>query len=181
MHIASYYASQDWKWVGWPRQSGSLFEGSSGSHPQTKLSGCVLDFTCSLKNSVRICMVTELWVWWMHWNIIGAKPQLIIPLQAVLKYVCGIQRFHLCPRNLFCILPRMKKSMVYCSISKFFMSCYITFKKKTSTSGSQVDHMWRYFSFCEKLGPCIFPMLRIVGLMAGRQTYTHTYIHTQSS
>ena len=106
------------------------------------------------------------------------RNQLIIPLQAVLKYVCGIQRFHLCPRNLFCILPRMKKSMVYCSISKFFMLCYITFKKKTSTSGSQVDHMWRYFSFCEKLGPCIFPMLRIVGLMAGRQAGKHIHIHT---
>ena len=25
---------------------------------------------------------------------------------------------------------------------KFFMSCYITFKKKTSTCGSQVGHMW---------------------------------------
>ena len=47
MHI-----KQGWKWVGWPRQSGSfesLFSGSSGSHPQIKLSGCDPDITCSLK------------------------------------------------------------------------------------------------------------------------------------
>ena len=34
---------------------GSLFAGSSGSHPQTKLSGNDLDITCSLEDS-------ELWV-----------------------------------------------------------------------------------------------------------------------
>ena len=33
---------------------GLLFGGSSGSHPQTKLSGCDLDITCSLENSVDI-------------------------------------------------------------------------------------------------------------------------------
>ena len=33
---------------------GHFFDGSSGSHPQTKLSGCDLDITCSLENSVGI-------------------------------------------------------------------------------------------------------------------------------
>ena len=43
--------------------------------------------------------------------------------------------------SLFCILPSMKKSMVI-PYQKLFMSCYITFKKKTSICGSQVGHMW---------------------------------------
>ena len=38
--------------------------------------------------------------------------------------------------SLFCILPSMKKSMVV-PYQKLFMSCYITFKKKTSTCGSK--------------------------------------------
>ena len=33
---------------------GHLFGGSSGSHPQTKLSGCDPDITCSLENNVGI-------------------------------------------------------------------------------------------------------------------------------
>ena len=33
---------------------GYMFGGSSGSHPQTKLSGCDPDITCSLENSVDI-------------------------------------------------------------------------------------------------------------------------------
>ena len=33
---------------------GHFFGGSSGSHPQTKLSGCDPDITCSLENSVGI-------------------------------------------------------------------------------------------------------------------------------
>ena len=33
---------------------GHLFGGSSGSHPQTKLSGCDPDITCSLENIVGI-------------------------------------------------------------------------------------------------------------------------------
>ena len=33
---------------------GHFFGGSSGSYPQTKLSGCDLDITCSLENSVGI-------------------------------------------------------------------------------------------------------------------------------
>ena len=39
--------------------------------------------------------------------------------------VCDIQRFHLCARDRFCILPRMKKSMALlaCYISKIFRSC----------------------------------------------------------
>ena len=33
---------------------GHLFGGSSGSHPQTKLSGCDPDITCSLESTVGI-------------------------------------------------------------------------------------------------------------------------------
>ena len=33
---------------------GHFFGGSSGSHLQTKLSGCDLDITCSLENDVGI-------------------------------------------------------------------------------------------------------------------------------
>ena len=37
-----------------PDNLGHFFGESSGSHPQTKLSGCDLDITCSLENSVGI-------------------------------------------------------------------------------------------------------------------------------
>ena len=38
-------------------------------------------------------------------------------------------------------------------IKKIFMSCYITFKKKTSTCGSQVDHIWVTSGlFCGSVG-----------------------------
>ena len=43
----------------------------------------------------------------------------------------------------FCILPKMKKSIALFHIKNF--SCHVTlatFKKKSSTCGSQVDHMW---------------------------------------
>ena len=33
---------------------GHFFDGSSGSHPQTNLSGCDLDITCSFENNVGI-------------------------------------------------------------------------------------------------------------------------------
>ena len=45
---------------------GYFFGGSSGSYPQTKLSGCDPDITCSLENSVNSYLVckcmSELWV-----------------------------------------------------------------------------------------------------------------------
>ena len=37
-----------------PNNLGHFFGGSSGSHPQTKLSGCDPDITCSLENGVGI-------------------------------------------------------------------------------------------------------------------------------
>ena len=37
-----------------PDNLGHFFGGSSGSHPQIKLSGCDPDVTCSLENSVGI-------------------------------------------------------------------------------------------------------------------------------
>ena len=54
---------------------------------------------------------------------------------------CGVRGFHLqeiCAREWFCILPRMR----IVPYQKFFISCYITFKKKALTCGSQVGHMW---------------------------------------
>ena len=57
LHCDIQTLHQGWKWIRWPGQSGSfgsLFGGSSGSHPQTKLSGCDPDITCSLENSVGI-------------------------------------------------------------------------------------------------------------------------------
>ena len=38
---------------------GRFFDGSSGSYPQTKLSGY---YVCSLENSVGSYLVSELWV-----------------------------------------------------------------------------------------------------------------------
>ena len=64
--------------------------------------------------------------------------------QAVLKHVAGVQRFHfqeVCAWDQLCILPRMKKSMALFHITIFHVIC-INFKKKTSTCGSQVGHMW---------------------------------------
>ena len=79
--------------------------------------------------------------------------------QAVLKHISVVQRFHLQEvfardqSNRFCILPRMKKSMTLFHIKKIFMSCYITFKKKTSTCESQVGRI-RVTSglFCGSVG-----------------------------
>ena len=42
-----------------PDNLGHLFGGSSGSHLQTKLSGCDLDITCCLENSVAWHLVSE--------------------------------------------------------------------------------------------------------------------------
>ena len=36
--------------------------------------------TCSLENNVGIWYASELWVWWMHWNIIGGKPAYYLKL-----------------------------------------------------------------------------------------------------
>ena len=65
--------------------------------------------------------------------------------------VCGVQRFHLqevCAGEGPCssagILPRMKISIVLFHIKNFHVMhvSYITFKKKTSTCGSYVGHIW---------------------------------------
>ena len=42
-----------------PENLGHFFRGSSGSHLQTKLSGCDPDITCSLENSVGIWYTSE--------------------------------------------------------------------------------------------------------------------------
>ena len=38
--------------------------------------------------------MSEFWVWWMYWNIIGVHETSLLS-QAVLKHVSGVQRFHL--------------------------------------------------------------------------------------
>ena len=62
---------------------------------------------------------------------------------------CGVRRFHfqeVCARDLFCILPRMKKSMALFHIKK--NSCHVTlatFKKENFnmwvTNGSYMGHI----------------------------------------
>ena len=70
---------------------------------------------------------------------------------------CGVQRFHLqkvCVRDWFCILPTMKKSMALFHIKNFsYHVTLTTYKKKTSTCGSQVGHMWVTSGlFCGSVG-----------------------------
>ena len=65
--------------------------------------------------------------------------------QAGLKHVSGVQRFHLqevYAREQLVLYPA-KNEEIYgiFHMKKIFMSCYITFKKKTSTCGSQLGHM----------------------------------------
>ena len=82
--------------------------------------------------------VSEFWIWWMYWNITGVKPA----YYPMLFWSMWCPKFPLSARDQFCILSRIKKSMALFHIKKFLRSCYITFKKKTSMCGSQVDHMW---------------------------------------
>ena len=69
---------------------------------------------------------------------------------------CVVQRFHLqkvCAKDLFCILPRMKKSMALFHTKKFHGHITLLLKKVTSTCGSQVGHMWVASGlFCGSLG-----------------------------
>ena len=74
----------------------------------------------------------------MHWNIIGVKP----------AYYPRLFWSMWCPRILsLCkgLVPYPAKNEEIYGIvlyQKIFRSYYITFKNKTSTCGSQVDHMW---------------------------------------
>ena len=122
-------------WVGWSRQSGSLFGGLSGSHLQIKLSGCDPGITGSLESNVGIWWVSELWVWWIYWNIIGVKPA----YYPKLFWSMWCPKIHLCARDWFCILPRMKKSMALFHIKSF--SCHVTIllKRKRQHMGG---HKW---------------------------------------
>ena len=67
----------------------------------------------------------------------------------------GVQRFHhqeICARDWFCILPRMKESMAIVPYQSFHVMLHY-FKKKTSTCGSQVGHMWVTSGlFCRSVG-----------------------------
>ena len=67
--------------------------------------------------------------------------------QAVLKHVSGVQRFHLqevYAREQLVQYPAKNEEIygIIVPYQNIFMSRYITFKKKTSTCGSQVDHIW---------------------------------------
>ena len=95
------------------------FDGSSGSHLQTKLSGCDPDITCSLENKCwhLVSEWTLLWVWWMHWNIMVWNKLII---SSCFK-ACGVQSFQVCARDWICILPRMKKSMALFHIKNFYV------------------------------------------------------------
>ena len=84
---------------------------------------------------------------WVNFNL-GLMKTLAKILLVEPAYYLKLQLFWSmwCPKissyagDRFCILPRMKKSTPLFHI--MMMSCYITFKMKTSTCGSQVDHMW---------------------------------------
>ena len=84
--------------------------------------------------------MSKLRVWWILWNIIGVKPVLC---QAVLKHVVSKDFiFKKSMQGANSVSYQEWRNLWHCSISKIFMSCYITFKKKTSTCGSKVGHMW---------------------------------------
>ena len=80
--------------------------------------------------------MSELWSDEYHW----CETSLLS--QAVLKHVVSKDftfKKSVQGTGSVCTLPRMKKSMIgIVPYQKLFMSCYITFKKKTSTCGSQV-------------------------------------------
>ena len=61
--------------------------------------------------------------------------QLIIPLQAVMKHV--VSKDSIFVQGTSSVFCQEWRNLWHC-----FRSCYITFKKKTSTCGSQVGHMW---------------------------------------
>ena len=104
-------------WVTWV-----TFGGSSGSHLQTKLSGCDSDITYSLKNIVGIWLVSDL-LGLMNGlkYIIGVKPCSLLS-QDGLKHMHVVFEdfiFKKSARDQFCILPRMKKSMALFHIKNF--------------------------------------------------------------
>ena len=128
--------------VGWMTRTiwVTFLEGQvHGFHPQTKLPGCDLDITCMCWH-----LVSE-WTWSLmnalkyHWCETGLLSQ------AVLEHVVSKD---FCARDQFYILPRMKKSSYGIVPYSEKISCHINilrihyFKKKTSTCGSQVGHMW---------------------------------------
>ena len=129
--VASY---QGCKWVGWPGQSGSLgslFGGSSGSHPQTK-SGCDPDITCLLENSVGI--------WWVSEWTDGCIEISLVCSSCHSFEACGVQKFHL-QEVCTCkgpVLYPAKNEEVYGIVpyQNFFMLCYITLKFQ------HVGHIW---------------------------------------
>ena len=64
--------------------------------------------------------------------------------QAVLKHVVSKDFIFKKSVHKGSVLYPAKNEEIYGMVpyQKFFMSCYITFKKKTSTCGSQVSHIW---------------------------------------
>ena len=139
MHSPSHI--HGWKWVGWPRQSGSFFWGSSGSHPQTKLAiwmwpGCDLDITCSFR--IQCWHLVAKWVnceWTLglmnalkyHWCEINLLSQ------TVLKHV---ERFHLqevCMCKGPVLYPAKNEEIYMASVHIKNFSCHVShFKMKTS-------------------------------------------------
>ena len=101
-----------------PDNLGHFFGGSGGSHPQTTLSGCDLDITCSLENIVGIWKVSELFslmnVLKYHWSEASLK-HVVFKDFIFKKSVQG---------NWFSMLPRRKKSMALFHIKIF--SCHVT-------------------------------------------------------
>ena len=118
-----------------------FFDGSSGSHPRTKLSGSrfLIDHMFLIKYwSLCLVKCTESLLMW---------NQLTIP--AVLKHVVSLSR-SLCMGPVFCILPRMNKSMALFHITIFLCHAFcIPFQKNFSiwvTSGSYV-YAWAHLDY----------------------------------
>ena len=89
----------------------------------------------------------------MHWYIIGVKPSYYLNLFWSMHVVSKDFIFKKSTQGAGSACCQEWRNLWHCTISKIFMSCYITFKKKTSTYGSQVGHMWVTSGlFCGSVG-----------------------------
>ena len=116
---------------------------------------CLIGMSSKIRNSFKALLYIWMWPcsletqWWHlvnNWTLGLMNTLKLMWNQLIISSyfkVYGVQKFHLqeaclCPRDWFCILPRMK-NWWHCFISK--VSCHVTLRiKKTSTCGSQVGH-----------------------------------------
>ena len=119
LYVMMKYLYQGWSELDDPDNLGHLgqfFAGSSGSHPQTKLAIWMWPGYHTFFRKKTVLASGK----WVNFGSDEGTEILLVWNQLNISWsscfeAYGVQRFHLqevCARYQFCILPRMKKSMV---------------------------------------------------------------------